>query len=410
MDKFNPHSVGFLFVVISVIGLAVIPGLINYLNVKHTSPAGVNLEPFPRVANLVAAGFVLVVCVAVAFVRGHPDRNLTGLVVLLLALIVPYIFSPALPGAADLVRIAIAVAVFVAVWNIAPSVDGLKWVALSGAVFGAYSILGAVINPEHMMFQAKSTKALIADVNLAGPFMHSNVLGIYCVLALALTPLLANIPLRILTGLIIIATIVGSASRTALVATGVLGLWWTICWFRSVVSIRFAGTVVACMCAAAVAAIPLLGLGSKTLSGRGQIWTGSLKAWHESPLVGLGLTFFKSQRRPELYIDYEYIGSGHNLLIQTLVTSGLVGLCFLMTVLFAALRSTRALVVTRDQIACFGYLIVFLAVSTTEAVWEILPNLELFPVVGLVFLVIIVARRDAGQLQDGILSETHLHD
>jgi hypothetical protein len=71
-----------------------------------------------------------------------------------------------------------------------------------------------------------------------------------------------------------------------------------------------------------------------------------------------------------------------------------VGICVLVLVLLAAIRSTRALHVSSHQIACFGYLIAFLIASTTEATWVLLPNRELFPVVGLVFALLIVARHD----------------
>ena len=48
---------------------------------------------------------------------------------------------------------------------------------------------------------------------------------------------------------------------------------------------------------------------------------------------------------------------------------------------------------TTQQIACFGYLIVFFVIATTEAVWSLLPNLQLFPISGLIFAVLVLARR-----------------
>jgi hypothetical protein len=84
---------------------------------------------------------------------------------------------------------------------------------------------------------------------------------------------------------------------------------------------------------------------------------------------------------------------GHNLVVDALVKSGLLGLCILALVLWAAIRSTRAIEVSSHQIACFGYLIAFLVISATEAIW-IPPTLQLFPVVGLVFAVVIFSRYD----------------
>ena len=109
------------------------------------------------------------------------------------------------------------------------------------------------------------------------------------------------------------------------------------------------------------------------------------------------------------------MGSAHNLILDTLVTSGLVGTCVLLLVLLVAVRSIRAFDVASHQIACFGYLIAFLVASTTEAIWILLPYMELFPVVGLVFAVVIVARHDvqAGRLNSQRLPErldVHSHN
>ena len=85
---------------------------------------------------------------------------------------------------------------------------------------------------------------------------------------------------------------------------------------------------------------------------------------------------------------------GHNLFVSTLVTSGLLGTCVLILVFLAAVRSTRAFEVPRHQMVCFGYLIAFLVESATEAMWTLNPDAIMYPVVGLVFTVIIVARHD----------------
>lgn len=402
----GPSSRTLALLIIAVIGLAILPNLVNYLNVQHApqllddllSPIGASAprSQIAHVARLAASAVLFFACCVIALMPGHRNRSISGTMVILLALIFPYITSPDLPDTIDIVSILIGAAVVLAVWNIGASVDALKWVSITGSLIAAYSIIGGLINPDYMMYYLRSTKALIGNWQLAGPFSHANALGVYCALALALLPLIVSVRWRLLNGLILCTAIVASASRTALIAMGVLALWWGICWLRSVISVRVAGTALSVLCATTVLVLPLLNWDQEAFSGRAYIWAQSLSAWQESPFFGLGVTWYTTAAASSANIaSWAYVGSGHNLAIDTLVASGLMGLCILGLILLAAIRSVRALDTRIHQIACFGYLIAFLVASMTEAVWTLLPNLELFPVTGLVFAVLIVTRHDA---------------
>jgi O-antigen ligase len=96
---------------------------------------------------------------------------------------------------------------------------------------------------------------------------------------------------------------------------------------------------------------------------------------------------------------WAFVGTGHNMVVDTLVKSGLLGLAVLVPLLLAALFAARALRVTNQQIACFGFLMAFFVAATTEAVWALLPNLQLFPISGLVFAVLIVTRHDQSAMR-----------
>jgi O-antigen ligase len=269
----------------------------------------------------------------------------------------------------------------------------LKWIAISGSLIGAASLIGLLISPENMLYTKGSTVTLIFGWQLAGPFAHSNLLGIYSALALALTPLIADIRWRTVHILVLCTAILASASRVCVIAAGVLALWWLLCWFCSVISVRHLGTALAGSCAAAVLVLPFLSLSPDAFTGRAAVWATSLGAWKTSPFVGLGVNWFKVSAADGTWTFLRGFlpPHGHNLVVDLLVKCGLVGLCIFVLVLWSAVRSTRALELQRQQIACFGYLIAFLVISTTEAIW-ILPTMELFPVVGLVFAVLIVAR------------------
>jgi O-antigen ligase len=406
--RFSPHSRALVVLIIAVVVLAILPDVVNFLHFKHLSVTVSQLasrSSLAKAARWAAAAALFLVCFAIALGRGHPERKTSGAAILLLAVIIPYLISPALPGTTGLVRIALAAAVFLTVWHIAAPVEGLKWVAIAGSLIGVYSIIGGLIIPQYM-FGADSEKGLIGNWVLAGPFAHANILGITCVLALALSPLIVSIRWRILHSFVLCIAIAASASRTALVAAGVLVLWWIVCWSRSVRFIRPAGTAFLAVAAAVVAVLPLLSWSPYAFTGRAHIWTASLRAWKESPVVGLGIDWFTTTARSLPYfVSWENLAAGngaflpphgHNLMVDTLVRSGLVGICLLILVLLAATRSARAMHGSNQQIACFGFLIVFLSVSSTEAIWVLLPDVDLFPVVGLVLAVIIAARKNSG--------------
>jgi O-antigen ligase len=389
--------------IIAVVAMAVLPQGVQYLIVEHR-PFGQSPPRFPLATAVsgMAAVVLFLVC-AVILIRFHPDRKLSRAIVLLLALVIPYIINPALPGTAAITRVALAAAVILAVWNLGASVDGLKWVAISGSVLGTYSIIEGLILPEYAMtYNAEGGKeTIIANWCLAGPLANGNSLGIFCAVALALTPLIGSVRWRILHGSILCTAIAASASRTALIAAGVLVLWWIISYSRSVKFVRIAGQVLLGCCATSVLVLPLLGLNRYAFTGRAQIWAVSLHAWEESRLVGLGIDWFTTTAKSlPIFANWDDLSDvwipphGHNLVVDTLVKSGLVGICLVVLVLLAAIRSTRSLDISSHQIACFGYLIVFLVISVTEAIWVLLPNYEMFPLAGLVFAVLIAARHD----------------
>ena len=407
----SPTSLAIAAVIFAAVLLAVLPGLVNYLSVKHMSPPVAPGHVLPTVGATsprsalwhdvreAAALVLFLVCCAVWFIRGHFDRTVSGALILLLALGLPFVITPARPANTTIIWIVLSTAVILAVWHIGAPVDGLKWVAISGSAIGAYTIIAALIVPEYTTFRAVSTKSFIGSGNLqlAGPFGHSNTLGLYCVLALALVPFVANFRWRVIHAIVLCATILASASRTSLIAAGILALWWVICWGRSVISIRLTGTALIGCCAAAVVVLPFLDWDPDALSQRGFIWAEGLRAWQESRLVGLGVSFFETDATSSGSTwQWAYVGAGHNLVIDTLVKSGLVGICLIALVLLYALYSVRELTVTSQQIACFGYLITFLVLSTTETIWTQFPYVELFPVVGLVIAVMIARRPNAG--------------
>lgn len=395
----NKGSRAFVLVLVAAMGLVVLPEAINHLIVKHTPDLAieralvVSETPIAGLARWALSAVLLAVSSVVALMRGHPNRDVTWLLAVLLALNLPYLIGPDRPGPADLVKIVLANVVFVAIWNTGARVSALKWIPILMSCVGAYSIIGGVIIPEYMMYNMVSRKSLVAGWELAGPFGQSNALGMYCAIAFSLVPLIVTNKWRVVCAAILLTTIVLSATRTALAAAAIVLLWWALTRLRSVIGIRLAGTVFAGLAVTAALVIPLLKWDPDSFTERAVIWSGALKLWQQSPLVGSGFNWFlvSGQSREEIVV-WAGAGTGHNILVDSLVKFGVIGVITLIPIWIGAIWATRRMHVVREQVGCFGYLTAFFIMAMTEAVWGMWPNTQQFPTSGLIFATILMAR------------------
>jgi O-antigen ligase len=397
---FQRHEYAFALLIVTAIGLVVVPDLIKYLAVEHEPilpPGEASTSADPPIAQLASLGgsaLLLALSTAVAFMRGYPNRDITGLLLLLLAVNLPYLVSPKTPPVADIPKVLLANVFILALWKVGAPIAGLKWLPITVAAIAGYALIGGLLIPEYAMYNPNSEKAIIPGWELAGPFGHANILGMYCALAFSLTPLVSDRRWRLLVGSILFVTMVAAASRTALIAAGLVLLWWLICWLKSFHSIRLAGTVLVSFTASAMFVFPFLDWDPRAFTERAYVWAESLEVWRQSPAVGMGVNWFLDDAQAMGNVaKWAFVGTGHNVVVDTLVRSGLIGIVIFVPLLIAAVASTRALRITSQQIACFGFLMAFFLGATTEASWALLPNLQLFPISGLVFAVLILTRR-----------------
>lgn len=397
----------FALLVISAITLVVLPEVVTHVLVKHSPdlPPGQESEgsklPIAHLISLGGSAALLGLSGLIAVRRTRPNRDITGVLILLIALNVPYFITLALPGPQDLIKLALANAFILAIWNVGAPIGELRWLPIIGTGIGVYSLIGGFVAPEYMMYNIVSEKAIVGGWELAGPFGHGNVLGMYCGLAFALVPLVTRIPWRIFCGVILLSTIVASATRTALLAAAAVMMWWLLCWFKSLISVRLAGTTLVAVIATATLTFPFLAWDPHAFTDRAAVWASALKVWEQSPLVGMGVNWFLNGAQQSANIAaWAYVGTGHNITVDTLVKSGVLGLAVLVPVMIAAVWSARKLGIRNQQIAYFGYLIAFFVIATTEAVWSLLPNLQLFPISGMVFAVLLVTAHRGGSEEE----------
>jgi O-antigen ligase len=401
------ERIAFVLLIVGAITLVVLPEVITHILVKHThdlppgEDSGASKQPLAHLVSLGGSAGLLALSAYIALRRGRPDRDITGVLILLVALNFPYFVTLALPGAQDLIKLALANAFIVAIWKVGAPIGELKWLPIIQTGIGVYSLIGGFLVPDYMMYNVVSEKAIIGGWELAGPFGHGNVLGMYSGLSFALVPLIRRIPWRIFCGVILFSTIVASATRTALIAAAAVVLWWLLCWFKSVISVRLAGTTLVALVASATFAFPFLDWDPHAFTDRAAVWASALKVWEQSPLVGKGVNWFLTGAQESANsAAWAYVGTGHNITVDTLVKSGVLGLAALAPVLLTAVLSARAIPVSNEQIALFGYLIAFFVIATTEAVWSPLPNLGLYPISGMIFATLLVTQHH-GQAGEG---------
>lgn len=383
------------FVILGAIALAVAPEAITHLTVKQDPFLEASTDaPVAHLARFAGSALLLGFYSAILLIRGRPDRDLSGALVVLLALNLPYLVGPGLPPPGDILKIGLANVAVLALWRMAAPITELRWLPIAVAAIAVYSILGGLVLPDYFMYNQDSEKALVPGWELAGPFGHSNVLGMYCALAFTLTPLIARPRWRLVSAAVILAAAVLSAARTSVIAALLVGFFWLLCSARSVISVRLTGTVLACAAAIATFVVPFLNWDPEAFSYRASVWAASLDVWRESPMFGLGQNWFLTDAQATGNLQsWAYVGTGHNIAIDELVKTGLLGLALLALVFLAAIRCARSLRIRNEQIACFGFLIAFFVIATEEAVWSLLPNMQLFPISGLVFVTLIVGRR-----------------
>ncbi|GAA0811161.1 O-antigen ligase family protein [Spirilliplanes yamanashiensis] len=296
--------------------------------------------------DALSLGFLLVA--AALAVRGVLRRERAGLPWLalalapLLALEVAGVVGGRMPG---LVSVALPLAA-VAVWLQPPRRDVLGTAGVLGGITAAVSMLLAVVWPEVGMLTGDSAgaKAVFLGGLLAGPFLHSNVLGIVLALSLPFVFCVRRVLVRRAALVLILAALFWTGSRTAQFAgAAVLGTYALVrlsrTWRRLQGDRRAWGRTQQLLLAAPAAAgvvllvlTPLLTTDPAAFTRRGQIWEALLDRFADRPVLGHGPDLFQD---PGLAADLGgQFGHAHNGLVQFLVTGGVCA-----TVLFAVLAA-----------------------------------------------------------------------
>jgi hypothetical protein len=300
-------------------------------------PAAVNAA-----GNAISLAFLLVAAVlAVSGLRGYRTARLRWLAVAVAPLVAIVASGLADHEHPDIVWLALPLAA-VAIWLQPPTTRVFPLLGVLAAVTAAGSMLLAAIRPDLGLLtgaDAGSKGGLLGGL-LAGPYPHSNVLGIALALGL---PFVFGIPRAAarwgcLT--VVLFAVVWTGARSSQFAVAVVVVAYLL--MRLWPERRWPAGILVAAGVALIVVVPLVTRDPASFTHRGQIWRALLHRWTQRPVVGFGPDFF--DRTPDLA---KALGGqfthGHNLLVQLLVVGGLLAVVLTAGLLYLTWRQSLAL-------------------------------------------------------------------
>ena len=353
-----------------------IPGLTQVALTKRRANAVADVASTAQAAALVSYAliYLTLLCCALAIVRKNSSLEVgEHSQIALWACLAPWALAIAhtmYETGVPPIHAAAYPAVVLALYAFSATITDLRILApMIGLVAAGSITLGLVAPAKGLMAGARGAltdaeKANFGSTLLAGFYNHPNVLGV--ILALGAPAVLLTQSSRVrwtLIGIVGVA-VLWSGSRTALAAT--LAAFAAVFIAKLLSSpLRGKWAAVALMAAAAtMVTIPLMTTDANALSSRGRIWIGSLAAWRENPVFGNGQAWYSeiSKVRNDL-IDIAF--HGHNMLVNSLATGGLLT-AFTVGILLLVASRSAACWARKGQFYPLAYMVAFFVTGATE--------------------------------------------
>jgi hypothetical protein len=217
----------------------------------------------------------------------------------------------------------------------------LAWIGLITAII---SIGFAFVSPLAFMsvdWTANAEKALIGDQILAGPYSHSNALGLCLALTLPFAVLHFRRWARVFAVVLIGVGLIWSASRLSTAAAVIaLALSLLVIRLGEQTSRRLLSTVTV-VGAAVLVLLPVLTSDPLLFTNRGRIWMTSLTYAYQGPwLVGGGGSVFREVN--ELTTALGFVSTtGHNAFVTFFAAGGAMTVMFIAIMAVVAYRNSR---------------------------------------------------------------------
>ncbi len=286
----------------------------------------------------------------------------------------------------------------VAFWLSSPPLHVARTVGILAAVTAAASVLLALVSQLPLVNggPAGSGKAIIGGpLLLAGPYSDANGFALTLALAAPAALLIQRTGPRIVALSSIGFALFWSAGRTSLIAATAGVAVYFVTQGRSWRALRGIGLTAAVVGVGLVVLTPLLEKSPTAFTSRGAVWTAGLADWqHHHLWLGGGPLYFE---RSELlsYVFSFNILAGHNLVVDTLVRGGIVGILALAALVTALVR--RSVYLSRVSAFPLAFAITFIFASWLEVPLRVTNIGSLGYACWLPLAVIIFAKRDLGE-------------
>lgn len=267
--------------------------------------------------------------------------------------------------------------VTLALISLKPRIDDLKIIGLVGVGIALLALAYAALLPANAFMPDGWNEKLIRSLPaLAGPFYHSNTLGLLLALCLPFTLLLGHQWVRLSSIALLAITILLSQSRTALLAAGVSILVLAICRVQPRIS-RQAASLSLLLTGVVIFVIPLATADADDFSDRGRVWQWALRQLNTLGQYTWGV-------RPQWPItkgEGSLASSAHNLFIQWMFIGGIILILIGAGVFIAFSRQVIPLLPAEPQFVATLYLLTLLLLSMFEFLLVFNPGSPFFLVI-----------------------------
>lgn len=363
------------WVVVLAWAACTIPSLIQNLTMPRRAGLVAEASVSSPIASLAAygsVGLLLIYCIfqiVGSKTRPVPQR-LVGVCLVIFPWVTAVVSSISAGGNIPVNALALPTAA-IALWRLNAKLQDLIPVAWLTGLTATMALAMGVFIPARGLLHGSSgalataDKALLGDTLLAGPFNHSNELGLVLALGFPAILLLRGKRARLLIFALVALALVWSASRGSLAAVAVsMVAVWVLSGFKVGSARASLAFFLAIAAATVVAYIPLTTDTLDAYSDRGQIWRASLEAWAESPAFGNGYSWYGDIGKLANSMTAVSF-NGHNLFVHIMVTGGVV-LLLVMITLSLRVITVAAAAAKGGELFPFAYLVSFFLVAALE--------------------------------------------
>jgi hypothetical protein len=230
----------------------------------------------------------------------------------------------------------------IALWLVSPSVRVISTLGVLALTTAAFSLVLGLVSPLGLVDAGPAgiDKNIIGSGSLllAGPYNASNGLGLSLALGLASITCLRSARLRTLGFGLTWGALLWTGSRTSILAAAVVSGVYLLARGRSPRGLRVVGTAAIAGGIVLIASMPLQEMNPYAYTQRGAIWIASLSTWHHHLWLGSGPEFYERPNDLGFYALY-----GHNLFVDTVARSGIVGVIGITVVIVTLVWSASQL-------------------------------------------------------------------